>query len=62
MGKNLVPILAFFLVALVAFLAMQVIGIITDQPLPEATQKQIEKIDPNLNTGVINDLKQSQSN
>jgi len=62
MGKSLVPILAFFLIALVAFLAMQVIGIITDQPLPEATQKQIEKIKPNLNTGVINDLKQSQGN
>lgn len=62
MGKNFAYILAFFLLALVAFLAMQVIGIITDDPLPEATQKQIKQINPKLNTDVLKDLKQSESN
>ena len=62
MGKNFVYILAFFLLALVAFFAMQVIGIITDDPLPETTQKQIKQIDPNLKTDVLKDLKQSESN
>ncbi len=62
MGKNFAYTLAFFLVALVAFLAMQILNIITDNPLPEATQKQIRQINPSLNTNVINDLKASQSN
>lgn len=62
MGKNFAYILAFFLLALVAFLAMQIIGIITDNPLPEATQKQIKQINPKLNTNVLKDLKQPETN
>lgn len=62
MGKNFTYILAFFLIALVAFLAMQIIGIITDNPLPEATQKQIKQINPNLETSVFNDLRQEANN
>ena len=62
MSKSFAYILAFFLLALVTFLAMQIIGVITDNQLPEATQKQIKQIDPNLNTSVFKDLKQSESN
>jgi hypothetical protein len=61
MGKNIVPILAFFLIALVAFLAMQLLAV-TDKPLPEATQKQIRQINPKLNTDVIKDLKEASQN
>ncbi len=62
MGKNIIPVLAFFLIALVAFLAFQVIGVITDNPLPAATQKQIQPLNPTLNTNVISDLKKAVQN
>lgn len=57
MTKNLVPILAIFLVTLVTFAVLQIISIVTNDKLPEPTQKQIEKLDPKLNTKLIDDLK-----
>ena len=59
MSKNLIPILTLFLIALVTFVVLQIVGVLTQNPLPTATQKQIQKIDPTLNTKVLNDLKQS---
>jgi len=50
-------ILTIFLVTLVTFAALQIIGIVTNDKLPEPAQKQIEKVDPNLNTKLIDDLK-----
>lgn len=57
MTKNLIPILVIFLVILVTFAALQIISIATNDKLPEPTQKQIEKLDPKLNTKIIDDLK-----
>lgn len=57
MTKNLIPALALFLVALVTFAALQIISIVTNDKLPEPTQKQIEPLDPKLNTELIDKLK-----
>lgn len=62
MSKNLVPILTAFLIILVLFVALQVIQIVTKDPIPEATQKQIETLSPNLNTQVLEDIKQKTGN
>jgi len=59
MGKTFTYILAFFLIVLVAFLAMQIIGILTANPLPETTQKQIQQINPGLETSVFEELKKN---
>lgn len=57
MSKNLVPLLTAFLIILVLFIAMQVVKIVTKEPIPEATQKQIEVLNPTLNTKVFEDIK-----
>ncbi len=57
MSKNLVPILTAFLIVLVMFIALQVINILNKAPIPEATQKQIEKLDPTLDQKVLQDIK-----
>lgn len=62
MSKNLVPLLTAFLIILVLFIALQVVQIVTKEPIPEATQKQIETLDPNLNTKVLEDIKAKTAN
>jgi hypothetical protein len=44
-------------VALVTFAAMQIISIVTNDELPQPDQKQIETLDPKLNTKLIDQLK-----
>ncbi len=62
MSKNLVPLLTAFLIILVLFIVLQVVQIVTKDPIPEATQKQIETLNPNLNTKVLEDIKQKAVN
>ena len=62
MSKNLVPLLTAFLIILVLFIILQVVSIITKDPIPEATQKQIETLNPTLNTQVLENIKQKSSN
>ena len=57
MSKNLVPLLTAFLIILVLFIVLQVVQILTKDPIPEATQKQIEVLNPQLNTKVLEDIK-----
>lgn len=62
MTKNFVPILVIFLVVIVAFAAMQIVGILTNDQIPAPTQKQIQALDPNLNTKLFDTLKKAPSN
>ena len=62
MSKNLVPILTAFLVILVLFIILQVVQIATKDPIPEATQKQIETLNPDLNTDVFKEIKTKTAN
>lgn len=62
MSKNLVPLLTAFLIILVLFIVLQVVQIITKEPIPPATQKQIETLNPELNTKVLEDIKSKTGN
>lgn len=60
MIKSFIPILTFFLIALVAFFAFQIFNLINKDSIPQATQKQIQKVDPALNTNLFDQLKAAQ--
>ncbi len=62
MSKNLVPILTAFLIVLVLFIILQVVQIATKDPIPEATQKQIETLNPKLDTKVFEEIKTKSAN
>ena len=57
MSKNLVPVLTAFLIILVLFVVLQIINIVNKDPIPEATQKQIEKLDPVLNEEILEEIR-----
>lgn len=57
-SKSLIPVLVLFLIAVIAFFALQLINIFTQEPLPEV-QTQTQKLDPSLNTKILNDLRSS---
>ncbi len=57
MTKNLVPILAILLVALVTGVALLIINTVTREGLPASNQKQIQELNPKLNTQLLDDLK-----
>lgn len=59
MGKNVVQILTLFLIALVTFFALQIIEVFTKSPIEPPKQVLIEKLDPKLDTQVLQDLKQT---
>lgn len=62
MTKNFVPILAIFLVVIVAFAALQIVSILTNDKIPAPTQKQIQELNPKLNTQLFTDLKKLPTN
>lgn len=62
MSKNLVPLLTAFLVILVLFIILQVVKIATKDPIPEATQKQIETLNPDLNKSVFQEIQIKSAN
>ncbi len=57
MNKNLVSILFLTLITIVIWVGFQIFKITTSTTIPAPTQEQIEKLDPNLDTGVLDDLK-----
>jgi hypothetical protein len=57
MSKNLIPLLTAFLIILVLFIVLQVVQIVSKDPIPEATQQQIETLNPELDTQVLEDIK-----
>lgn len=59
MIKNFIPILTFFLIAVVAFFAFQIIEIVNKEAIPPATQKEIQPLNPKLNTAIIDQLKKA---
>lgn len=62
MTKNFIPVLAIFLVVLVAFVALQIVNTITNDQIPAPTQKQIEQLNPNLNPKLFETLKSLPAN
>ncbi len=56
MNKNLITVLFLFLVTLVIFVGFQVFKITTSSTIPAPTQKQIQKLDPDLDTSVFENL------
>ncbi|OGY30447.1 MAG: hypothetical protein A3F35_01855 [Candidatus Woykebacteria bacterium RIFCSPHIGHO2_12_FULL_45_10] len=56
MPKNLANILALTLVTLLLWVTLQIFQITTRSSIPAATQKQLEKLDPNLDKNLIQDL------
>lgn len=57
MNKNLVSILFLTLITIVIWVGFQIFKITTSTTIPAPTQEQIEKLDPNLDTSVLDDLK-----
>lgn len=62
MTKNFIPVLAIFLVVLLAFVGMQIASILTNDKIPQPTQKQIEELNPKLNTNLLDTLKKLPTN
>jgi len=56
MNKNLVSVLFLFLVAVVIWVGLQVFKYANTSTIPAPTQKQIQKLDPNLDTSVFDNL------
>lgn len=56
MNKNFVTILFLTLVTIVIWIGFQVFKAATTSTIPAPTQKQIQKLDPNLDTSVFDDL------
>ena len=56
MNKNLVTILFLTLVTIVIWVGFQIFKVTTSSTIPAPTQKQIQKLDPNLDTSVFDDL------
>ncbi|MEX0622134.1 MAG: hypothetical protein WD187_04085 [Candidatus Woykebacteria bacterium] len=56
MSKKFVPILILTLITLVLWAVFQVYRIFTTDTIPAPTQKQIQSLDPNLDTKVLDDL------
>lgn len=57
MTKNLVPILAVLLVTMVTGAVLLLTSIATKEGLPASNQKQIQELNPELDTSVLNQLK-----
>lgn len=59
MSRNLVTVLTLTLITLISVVAVVLTQTFLKSTLPEATQKQIEPLDPNLNTELIEELENS---
>jgi hypothetical protein len=56
MSKNVVNILALTMIVVLMWVAFQIFKYTTAQPVPQATARQLEVLNPNLDTAVIEDL------
>ena len=61
MSRNVAVILMLTLLTVVAWGTFQIFRITTSSTIPQPTQKQIEKLDPNLDKNVFDNLKKSAS-
>ena len=56
MSRNLIPILTLALIIVVSFVVVLLAQATLKTTIPEATQKQIEPLNPNLDIGLIEEL------
>ena len=59
MPKNFITLLSITLIIIVIFVAISLYQTTSKSTIPEATQKQIEPLDPDLNLNLIEDLEKS---
>lgn len=59
MPKNFITLLSITLIIVVIFVAISLYQTTSKSTIPEATQKQIEPLDPDLNLNLIEDLEKS---
>ena len=56
MSRNLIPILTLALIIVVIFVVVLLAQATLQTTIPEATQKQIEPLNPNLDISLIEEL------
>lgn len=59
MSKNFITLLTITLIIVAIFVAIFLYQTISKSTIPEATQKQIEPLNPELDLGLIEDLEKS---
>ena len=59
MSKNFITLLTLTLIIVAIFVAIFLYQTISKSTIPEATQKQIEPLNPELDLGLIEDLEKS---
>ena len=59
MSKNFITLLTLTLIIVAIFVAIFLYQTISESTIPEATQKQIEPLNPELDLGLIEDLEKS---
>ena len=62
MTKSFIQILVILLVVVVAGVIFLIVSTLTNDKIPAPTQKQIQELDPNLNTQLFDVLKKAPSN
>ena len=59
MNKNFVTILLLTLITISVWIAFQIFKVATSSTIPQPTQEQLQELNPELDRGVIEDLKKS---
>lgn len=59
MSRNLTTLLTLTLITVVTFMVLILSQVIFKSTIPQATQQQIELLNPTLDTGLIEDLEKS---
>ena len=59
MSKNFITLLTITLIILAIFVTIFLYQTVTDETIPEATQEQIEPLNPELDLSLIDDLEKS---
>lgn len=60
LSKNVVNLLVLTLITLLLWVTFQLFQITTRSSIPQATQEQLQPLDPNLDFDLINDLNNSE--
>ena len=58
MSRNLATVLILTLITVIAWVTFQLFKLQTASTIPQPTQKQMESLDPNLDTDVLEELKE----
>lgn len=59
MSKNIVTILTLTLITIVSFVLVSLYQTVFKTKIPEATQQQIEPLDPEIDVGLLEELESS---